>query len=233
MFGSISGDVDTAPAMSVVIDSGNAQSVSTMSSVYTNMFRTVERLVDVQERQIEQQQQQLEVIGKGFDRLVQCISGFSVQSACWLPLLSTSDNVASKNGSPPRISAPMITITHLRPDNTKTDRCVPLASELFNLFGGKQRKTEHGPPQVTLIDLILCSVWRTFQSESERIVIPFLLEWDSESSDTDLFKRWQNQCEHWIYTDDRTLWKRNVYTAFVAADGKPCLVVYFKKMMGK
>jgi len=29
--------------------------------------------------------------------------------------------------------------------------------------------------------------------------------------------------------NDRTTWKRNVYTAIVAADGKPCLVVYFKK----
>ncbi len=28
---------------------------------------------------------------------------------------------------------------------------------------------------------------------------------------------------------DRTTWKRNVYTAIVAADGKHCFVVYFKK----
>ncbi len=35
--------------------------------------------------------------------------------------------------------------------------------------------------------------------------------------------------KYWIFTDDRTAWKRNVYTAIIAADGKPCLVVYFKK----
>ena len=73
MFGSISGDVDTAPAMNEVFDSGNTQNVSTICTIWTNMFRTVERLVEVQERQIELQQQQLEVIGKGFERLVQCI----------------------------------------------------------------------------------------------------------------------------------------------------------------
>ena len=57
IFGSISGDVDTVPTMSVVFDSGNTQNVSTMSSFCTNMFRTVGRLVEVQERQIELQQQ--------------------------------------------------------------------------------------------------------------------------------------------------------------------------------
>ncbi len=103
-----------------------------------------------------------------------------------------------KNGSPPRVSEPMIAVTILRPDNTKTDICVPLASELFNLLGGKQRKTEPVPPQIPLMDLILCSAWKTFQSDSERIVISFVLEWDSGSSDTDFCKRWQDQCEHWI-----------------------------------
>ena len=83
--------------MSVAFDSGNTQNVLTMSSVYMNMFRTVERLVEDQERQIELQQQQLEMIGKGFERLVHCISqnasefmeqsAFSAQSACGLPLL--------------------------------------------------------------------------------------------------------------------------------------------------
>ena len=35
---------------------------------------------------------------------------------------------------------------------------------------------------------------------------------------------------HWMFTDNRTAWKRNVYTAVVVADGNPCLVVYFKKI---
>ena len=80
------------------------------------------------------------------------------------------------------------------------------------------------------MDLILCSAWKTFQSDSERIAIPFVLEWDSGSSDTDFCKRWQDQCEHWIFTNDRTAWKRIVYTAIVAADEKLCLVVYIKKI---
>ena len=97
-------------------------------------------MFEVQERLIELQQQQLEVIGKGFERLVQCIfrnpfafseqSAFSAQSACGLPLLSTSHNVLATNGSPPMVSALMITVTILRSDNTKTDILDPLASEL-------------------------------------------------------------------------------------------------------
>ena len=62
--------------------------------------------------------------------------------------MSIRDNVAAKNGPPPRVSALMITVTILMPDNMKTDILVPLASELFNLLGGKQRKTEPDPPQV-------------------------------------------------------------------------------------
>ena len=79
------------------------------------------------------------MIGKGFDRLLQCISGnqppFSTQSSFGPPLLSNSDNVVSQNGTPPRVSAPMITVTILRPDNTKTDVLVSLVSDLFNLLG--------------------------------------------------------------------------------------------------
>ena len=33
-----------------------------------------------------------------------------------------------------------------------------------------------------------------------------------------------------MFTDHSDDWKRNVYTAIVAADEKPCLVVYFKKI---
>lgn len=99
----------------------------------------------VQKRQIELQQQQLDVIEKGFERLMQCISEnasafmqkslSSAQSACGLLLLSTSDNVVAKDGSLSRVSAPMITVTVLRPDNTKTDVLVSLVSDLFNLLG--------------------------------------------------------------------------------------------------
>ena len=43
------------------------------------------------------------------------------------------------------------------------------------------------------------------------------------------WKRIQVPLLHWMFTDDITDWKRNVYIAIVAADGKPCLVVYFRK----
>ena len=56
------------------------------------------------------------------------------------------------------------------------------------------------------------------------------MEWDSGSSDTDFCKRWQDQCEPWVFTDDRTTWKRNVYTAIVAVGGNTCFVVYLNKI---
>jgi hypothetical protein len=60
--------------MSIVLDSGNSQNVSTLSSVCNNMFKTVERLVQVQERWIEVQKQHIEVICKVSECLIWCIS---------------------------------------------------------------------------------------------------------------------------------------------------------------
>ena len=60
--------------MSVVLDSDNSHHVSTLSSMCTNMFKTLKMLVRVLESQIEVQQQQTEKIGKGIARLVQWIA---------------------------------------------------------------------------------------------------------------------------------------------------------------
>ena len=53
MFQYIDNDLDSTSAMSIVLDLGNSQNVSNLSGISTTMFKTVEMLFQVQERQTE------------------------------------------------------------------------------------------------------------------------------------------------------------------------------------
>ena len=57
-------NIERSSAISITMNSGLSQNVLTLSSSFSNIFRAVERLVEVQERQIESQKTQIAISSK-------------------------------------------------------------------------------------------------------------------------------------------------------------------------
>lgn len=102
--------------MSAVLDSDNSHHVSTLSSMCTNLLKTLKMLVQVLESQIEVQQPQTEMIGKGIARLVQCIASNQFSGPSDMGL----SNIASVPSVDHTIA---ISIGH--PKKTKDDHSIP------------------------------------------------------------------------------------------------------------
>jgi hypothetical protein len=76
-------------AINVTMTTSSSKCVSTLSSNFSNLCKTVERLVEVQEKQIAIQMQQTDVISRGPKRLIESLShGPTMQSSGSIPFQS-------------------------------------------------------------------------------------------------------------------------------------------------
>jgi hypothetical protein len=219
---------------SVTMESDFSKSVSTLSSNFSNIHKSVDRLVEVHEKQIriqkEAHEKQIQIqrehnefIEKKFNKLIECLSGgVTVQSAhtglCFDdPSVEFGINERHHDGS--------FGVLLKRPDGKNSDINLPPSSVIFKDIGGAVRKTEEKNPPIYLLEFLLVAGWELFLDDKQKFIIPFFLKWPSKESGVNVVNQWLSELDGWSCGKKLA---RILCVGMVIVESKPCVAIYYK-----
>jgi len=212
------------PTAGVTMDSERSQSVSTLSSSLSQMHKTVERLVEVQEKLIAIQVEHNKFMRSKFDKLIECIGhGVTLQSAS--TMLSLDEHIDPAFDISEEHHDGSVAVLFNRPDGTKHGVNLPPSCDIFKDLGGATRKTEDKNPPLLLLEFLVVAAWTVFKDGKQKVIIPFLLDWSSKDHDINYVKNWLTELECWTCGQNLV---RKVCVAVVLVDMKPCVAIFYK-----
>ena len=98
-------------------------------------------------------------------------------------------------------------------------------SNLFDLLGGRKRKTEKAEVPLELLNIITASKFKTSESDDKRSVIAVLLEWHLENVEHDS-QHWLRKCDYSVSEGIDICYRESVCVVAVLADGKSFLAFF-------
>ena len=114
----------------------------------------------------------------------------------------------------------------IRTNHTTNTYELPSVQRIFDELGGKARKKERANVPLDLLRFYVSAAWATFLDDNSCLIIPFLMDWNSNDSEFDYDKGWLKEWESRAFGEVKK-WRRRCCAAILIADGKPCLVVYY------
>ena len=207
--------------LSVALENSQCQTISTLSSGMSNLFRGVQELVEMQKKQTE-------AIDRGFNRLIQVLSQRAPLALSSLsPLRNDVADETFESVMDP-VETPIL-VELIRTNHTTNTYELPSVQRIFDELGGKARKKERANVPLDLLRFYVSAAWATFLDDNSRLIIPFLMDWNSNDCEFNYEKGWLKEWESWGFGEVKK-WRRRCCAAILIADGKPCLVVYYKDL---
>jgi hypothetical protein len=209
----------------ITTDPSMSQNPSSMSQSCTGVIQAL----------VEAQQRQNDLMQRGFDRLVQCLSEKHGRfDQCFSPKTTTNKSDGSFQGFFEGAHEDIeieeddgdtsLSVMLKRPDGRPREFNIPTHDEFFKDLGGASRKTEEKNTPLLLLELVVTAAWFALLDE-KKFFIPFILDWSSKDKETDYVKDWLSEIDRW--SAGHTIPKK-LGAAIVFVDSKPCLAVYHK-----
>ena len=203
------------------MENSQSQTISTLSSGMSNLFRGVQELVEMQKKQTE-------AIDRGFNCLIQVLSQQAPLALSSLsPLRNDVADETFESVMDP-VETPIL-VELIRTNHTTNTYELPSVQRIFDELGGKARKMERANVPLDLLRFYVSAAWATFLDDNSRLIIPFLMDWNSNDCEFNYEKGWLKEWESWGFGEVKK-WRRCYCAAMLIADGKPCLVVYYKDL---